>query len=66
MILGTLRAVLGAIYSRYRTTGSPTITDAYFTDADLEFAVPAQDREFVVQAQDREFVVLAVGREFTS
>lgn len=42
------------------------IADPYFVDADLEFAVSAQDREFVVDLQDREFHVTPVDREFTS
>ncbi len=31
MILGTLRAVLGAIYSRYRSTGSTPVTPRIVT-----------------------------------
>jgi hypothetical protein len=62
IILSTLRAVLGSIYARASAT--VTIADAYFTDADLEFAVSAQDREFVVDRQDREFLVAAQDREF--
>ncbi len=63
MILGTLRAVLGAIYSRYRSTETPTIADAYLTDF---LVVDAVDRLVAVDAEGRWILVPATGREFVA
>ena len=56
--LGTLRAILGALFPSASTTGT---VEAYLDD----FAdVPAVGRFFIVEAQGRWFVVPATGREF--
>jgi len=57
-ILGTLRAVLGAITGRYSAATLGTV-DAYLEDF---VSVPTVDRLFTVDAVDRVFAVASVGR----
>lgn len=64
--LGFKALVKNLVWLGFGASASAAIADAYFTDADLEFAVAAQDREFVVDIQDREFLVTPVDREFAS
>jgi len=60
MILGTLRAVLGAIYSRYQSTGSTTdayLDDFLIVDAESRFvSVETEGRWIAVAAEDRELL----------
>lgn len=58
MVLGTLRAVLGAIW-RIGHQAGPAIDDAYLEDFML---VPAVDRVVAVEARGRVVTVAAVDR----